>query len=56
LTPLEKWDGIRLPAPIPIRQADPIDVTTAVTRKAFADDPRLLVIVVDIGITLRKAA
>jgi hypothetical protein len=56
LTPQEKWEGVQLPEPIPIRQADPIDVAAAVTRKAFAGDPRLLVVDVDVGITLRKAA
>jgi hypothetical protein len=56
LTPQEKWDGVRLPEPIPIRQADPIDATAAVTRKAFAGDTRLMVVDVDVGITLRKAA
>jgi hypothetical protein len=49
-------DGVQLLDPIPIRQADPIDVTATMTRKAFAGDLLLLVVDVDVGITLGKAA
>ena len=55
-TPEEMWNGIELPEQIPILQADPIEVTASVKRRAFGGDPRLPVIDIDVGVFERKAA
>ena len=55
-TPEEVWNDIVLPEPIPIRQADPSEVTTRVQRRAFGGDPRLPVVDIDIGVLQRWAA
>ena len=55
-TPEEAWAGVNLPEPIPIRQADPIEVTSSVTRRAFGGDPRLPLIEIDVGVIQRRAA
>ena len=49
----EVWEGIELPAPIPIRAADPDEIAIQVLRRSYRGDPALPIITIRVN---RKGA
>jgi hypothetical protein len=43
-TPIEAWDGVQLPSPIPIHQAEMYDVDVGITRQPYRGDPSLPIV------------
>jgi len=55
-TPDEAWNGVELPAPIPLYARDPVEPIIEVERQDYRGDPFLPVIEIDARLRLHRAA